>query len=533
VNWLESLSGALFPPDSFGCLSLLPPLVAIVLAIATRRVLLSLFSGVFIGSALLASGDPLATITTLWRYLWGSVSHVDHLHVFLFTWLMGAMVGVMRTSGGMEAIVTGIAPLARGRRGGQITVWLLGLVVFFDDYANTLLLGNTMRPLADRLRISREKLAYLVDSTAAPVSGLAIVSTWVATEISLVQEGLNKVQFAEQTTAFAVFIETIPYRFYVLWALLFVPLVAVFRRDFGPMLVAERKALEAAQESTPSAQVADSSRWPNAVFPVLTVVLVTLGLIVATGYQTLAAKPEAVWSLMNVIGNGNSYTGLLYGSLLGLLVAMTLSWKRARMRWLDVGDAAARGSSQVVVALLILWLAWALSDLTDQKALAAGDYLGALLEGSVDARWMPTLVFVTASVVAFSTGTSWGTMGILMPLVIPTVVRILDASAQSASADNPLLIASIAGVLAGAIFGDHCSPISDTTVLSSQASGCNHVAHVRTQMPYAVLVGVVSILCGTLPIGFGVSVWFLLPLGVIALVGWLLLVGRSAEVVEL
>lgn len=532
---LDQIWDVLFPHGSYGCLSLLPPLIAIALAIATRKVVASLLAGIFSGAMILSSGNPFVAIhSTLETHLWASLTDSDHLRVFVFTLLMGAMVGVMQRSGGMEAIVNGIAPLARSRRGGQLTVWLLGLIVFFDDYANSLLLGNTMRPLTDRLRISREKLAYLVDSTAAPVSGLALISTWVAGEIGYIQDGLNETQLAESTSAFELFIATIPYRFYVLWALLMVPLVALLGRDFGSMLVAERKALRNESASPGSASVDSSNAWQwlNAAVPVLMVVVVTVILIAATGRQAIAEDPSIEPSLLNVFGKGDSYVALVYGSLTGLVAALVLARLSSRIDVAELKAAAGKGAAQVVPALVILWLAWALSGITKQDYLGTGHYLGQLLEGSVDVRWMPTIVFLLASVVAFSTGTSWGTMGILMPLVVPTTIQLITADQASVSAENPLLIASIAGVLAGAIFGDHCSPISDTTVLSSQASGCDHVAHVRTQMPYALLVAGISVICGTIPVGFGVSVWLMLPVGLAAIVVWLLSIGRRCDGVE-
>lgn len=536
---MDSILHLLFPENSdFGCLSLLPPLVAIALAITTRKVIISLAAGIGTGLVLVASETPMDANDSSWQYafrcvktfaveldshLWRSLSNSDHLRVFAFTLLMGAMVGVMRKSGGMEAIVRSIAPLARSRRGGQLTVWLLGLIVFFDDYANTLLLGNTMRPLADRLRISREKLAYLVDATAAPVSGLALISTWVATEISYVQTGLDDVQLADQPTAFAVFVATIPYRFYVLWALVLVPLVGLLGRDFGPMLRAERQALAKPRAAEDESR-GEPAHWANALFPVLTVVAVTVVLILVTGAASLdGAAP----TLMNVFGKGDSYVALVYGSLMGLLVAMLLPRMNTCLTWPDIQQAAGNGAKQVSVALVILWLAWALSGLTESEYLGTGAYLGELLRDGLDPRFLPTLVFVLASVVAFSTGTSWGTMGILTPLVVSVSAQLLSAGGSPVVSTNPILVASIGSVLAGAIFGDHCSPISDTTVLSSQASGCKHVAHVRTQLPYALTVGGLSVICGTLPIGFGVSVWVLLPLGVIALVVCLLLIGRE------
>jgi Na+/H+ antiporter NhaC len=532
VAWLGQIWGVLFPPDSYGCLSLLPPLIAITLAIATHRVVASLLAGIFTGACIVANGNPIIAIsTTCETHLWTSLSDGDHLRVFVFTLLMGAMVGVMRQSGGMEAIVNGIAPLARSRRGGQLTVWALGLIIFFDDYANSLLLGNTMRPLTDRLRISREKLAYLVDSTAAPVSGLALVSTWVAGEIGYIQDGLAGTALDGSATAFELFIATIPYRFYVLWALLMVPLVAILGRDFGSMLVAERRAFreQLSPKSNSGAPATGSSQWPNAVIPVLAVVLVTIVLISATGWQAIAADATVERSVLNIFGNGNSYLSLVYGSLAGLLMAVLLGSWNARIDLSNLKAAASEGAIQVLPALTILWLAWALSGITKADYLGTGEYLGHLLVGSVDARWMPTIVFLLASVVAFSTGTSWGTMGILMPLVVPTTIQLLGADQSPVSAQDPLLIGSIAGVLAGAIFGDHCSPISDTTVLSSQASGCDHVAHVRTQMPYALLVAGISAVCGTIPIGFGVSVWLVLPVGVAAMVIWLCVVGQQCS----
>ncbi|MBC8357055.1 MAG: Na+/H+ antiporter NhaC family protein [Planctomycetes bacterium] len=535
MAWLGQIWDAMFPPGSYGCLSLLPPLIAITLAIVTRRVVVSLFAGVAVGGLILSAGNPFAAIeSTLETHLWTSLSDNDHLRVFVFTLLMGATVGVMRKSGGMEAIVNGIAPLARSRRGGQLTVWLLGLIVFFDDYANSLLLGNTMRPLTDRLRISREKLAYLVDSTAAPVSGLALVSTWVAGEIGYIQDGLDGTSLAESASAFEIFVATIPYRFYVLWALLMVPLVGLLGRDFGSMLVAERNAVNARPSPTKklNGKQSSSSQWPNAVAPVLTVVVVTVALIATTGWRTMVDDAATDRSLLNIFGNGNSYLALVYGSLAGFLIALMLGWTNAKIDLVSLKSSAIEGATQVVPALIILWLAWALSGTTKEEYLGTGQFLGDLLADSADVRWMPTIVFLLASVVAFSTGTSWGTMGILMPLVVPTTVQLLAANHVSVSPHDPLLIGSIGGVLAGAIFGDHCSPISDTTVLSSQASGCDHIAHVRTQMPYALLVAVISVACGTIPIGFGISVWFVLPAGVAVMVIYLLVVGKRCEAAE-
>lgn len=519
----------LFPGDHpYGCLSLLPPLCAITLAIATRRVVISLLVGVFVGALVLAGGNPLTALAaTCEDHLWKSLSDEDHLRVFVFTLGMGAMVGVMQRGGGMEQVVNKLMPLARGRRSGQLTVWLLGLIVFFDDYANTLLLGHTMRPLTDRLRISREKLAYLVDSTAAPVSGLAIVSTWVATEIGLIQSGFDNLpDFPGSVDGFAIFLETIPYRFYVVLALLFVPMIAILGRDFGSMLTAEREAANAEPEPAANAQE-DSTKgasWQDAFWPVVVMVGVTVALILSTGSPTDPDAPPR--DLLTSFGSGDTYLALVYGSLTGLMTAIALSWGRGILSSSDVRAAALTGASHVVGALAILWVAWTLSELTKANHLGTGEYLGGLLQQALDVRLLPTAVFILASLIAFATGTSWGTMGILMPLVIAVTYRMLADAGATVAPEDTIMVATIGSVLAGAIFGDHCSPISDTTVLSSQSSGCDHIAHVRTQLPYALVVGTVSVVFGTLPIGFGASVWILLPMCLVALAVFLVTVGR-------
>ena len=525
----------LFPPEHpFGVLSLLPPLVTILLAIVTRQILPSLLAGVFVGALILARGNPLAAVAEgLEGHLWTSLADSDHLRVFVFTLLMGAMIGVLRYGGGMESLVDLLTPLARDRRRGQLSVWLLGLLVFFDDYANCLLLGHTMRPLTDRLGISREKLAYIVDSTAAPVSGLALVSTWIAGEIGFIQAGFETLKLPNPADGLGIFVATIPYRFYVLFALLLVPLVALINRDLGEMVDAERRAKggEPNQLRGPAPATLEPGRrtsvW-DALVPVLVVLFLTIGLIVWTGYRKLAADGlEESVSLLTAFGQGDSYLSLVYGSLAGWLTACLFCVARRLGPASDLQAASLQGALQVLPALTILWLSWALSGLTKAEYLATGDFLGRLLQEMLDVRWLPTAVFIVASFVAFCTGTSWGTMGILLPLVVPVAWRMLAMEETTVPTSEPILMAAIGSVLAGAVFGDHCSPISDTTVMSSQASGCDHMAHVRTQMPYALLAGLIAILFGTIPVGFGLSAELLLVVGSIAMVGALYWFGRS------
>jgi Na+/H+ antiporter NhaC len=524
---------------AFGAWSLLPPALAIVLSILTRQVIFALAAGVYAGALLLAGGNPIrAGADAVTMHLWPSLASWDHQQVIVFTLLMGAMVGIVHRSGGMHGIVDKLAPLARSRRGGQLVTWLLGLVIFFDDYTNTLLLGTTMRPLADRLRISREKLAYLVDSTAAPVAGLAIVSTWVAVEIGFVQDGLDKLAGEDAAAdAFMVFVGTIPYRFYVLWALLFVPLVAWLGRDFGPMWAAESRA--AAEPPRPTAREPNVSRktsgaaeaitprhWLLAIGPIVAALAVIVGYILYSGIRQTQSDSDTAPSLINIVGRGDSYSALVYGSLVGLLAAAVFAWCARALTLRTILRAAFRGARLMVPALAILWLAWSLSRVCERDFLATGDYLAGLLQQRVAATWLPTLVFLIASAVAFATGTSWGTMSILIPLVVPVTHQILSAETAGASVEHPIFLASVGSVLAGSIFGDHCSPISDTTVLSSLASGCHHLAHVWTQLPYALVVALVSVLAGTLPVAWGVSVWWLLAIGPCLLVILLRCCGR-------
>ena len=583
------------PEHPYGWLSVLPPIVAIVLAIATRRAVLSLLAALVAGAVITTHGDLVrAAVETVSIHLWPTVSDPEKLLVSGFTILMGATIGIINRSGGMQGLVALVTPWARTRRRGQLVTWLLGLIIFFDDYANTVLLGSTLRPLCRRLRISREKLAYLVDSTAAPVAGLALVSTWVAVEVNYVQEGLNNLPVAEyrvadhgspvrpagpdrggdeagrrRPKAFDVFVQTIPYRFYVLWTLTFVPLVALLGRDFGPMLDAERRVLAAgdaaADQDTRTVDdptfpdAATPARWANAAVPLALCLAVIVGLMVTTGRAALAQDGlTPTWSA--IFGQADSSYALFVGSLVGLGTAAVLP---AAQRLLDSADmlrAAAAGARVMLPAILILWTASALSRMTGSRPLPAataaredvsahrgtdrgtsaatsyvpyrlytGEFLTSLLGGHLAAWMLPTTVFVLASVVALATGTSYGTMGILLPMVIPLCYGILAMGNEPVRLDEPIFLASIGGVLAGAIFGDHCSPISDTTVLSSQATACNHVAHVWTQMPYALAVAAISILFGTLPIGLGWSVWLALPLGTAAMAVLLACLGTSAE----
>ena len=504
-----------------GWVSLLPPLIAIVLAIALKEVVASLFFGVWLGAFLFAGLNPLAaTWRTIDRFIVPALADADHVSILVFSLLLGGMVGLMSRSGGTGGIVDTLRPLSTNPRRAQLATWLAGLAIFFDDYANTLLVGNTFRPITDRVRVSREKLAYIVDSTAAPVAAIVFVSTWVGYEISLIgdalaiaaeQPGVAPEVAADLTSAspFTVFLHSIPYLFYPILAIAMVGLLVVSQRDFGPMLSAERRArrgeglyrdgaqlLVDTTDQTMEAKEGVPGRWYNAAVPVLTVILV-----VVLGLYFDGRASAGSGSLWDVLGAADPFRALLWGSLAGCLVAIGLSVGQRILSLEEAIKAWLGGVRVLVLAAVILTLAWSLGEVT--AVLGTATYLTQMLSETLMPALLPALVFVAAALIAFATGTSWATMAILFPLVVPLSVALGGGVDFDGGGHYTLTLGAISSVLAGSIFGDHCSPISDTTILSSLASACDHVDHVRTQLPYALVVALVALLLGDLGTAFG------------------------------
>ncbi|OAV44157.1 Na+/H+ antiporter NhaC family protein [Lewinella sp. 4G2] len=520
-------------------LSILPPLVAIGLALIFKEVIISLFAGVWVG-AFIAGGlrfeGFLGIIKSLLEavetYVIRALNDGGHLSIIVFSLLIGGMVAIISRNGGMAGVVKRLTKYATTPKSAQFITWVLGVGIFFDDYANTLIVGNTMRSVTDKFRISREKLAYVVDSTAAPVASIAFITTWIGAELGYIGDGIKNVEALADQTPYAIFIESLKYSFYPVLTLAFILMLILNKKDYGPMLKAERRARDTGAVKATNADKAvveeqeDLSplegaplRARNAIIPVVTVIIMTiLGLLTtgfASAYGDLATPPAsdgwgAIWNAMEggfftklgeIVGAADSYVALLWASISGVVVAIILS---VGQRIMNVGQSMGTmtsGFKAMFSAVMILTLAWALAITTEE--LHTADFLVELLGSSVNPYLLPPIIFVLAALVSFSTGSSWSTMAILYPIAIPLTWAVASQSGWDLASSNGLIYNVISIVLAASVLGDHCSPISDTTILSSLASDCNHIDHVRTQMPYALTVGAVAITCGTLSSALG------------------------------
>lgn len=529
-------------------MSVLPPLISIIMALLTREVYSSLFAGLAFGAsvvqwsrgagiAMAAGKGVLAAADT---YTIDALTDSDHASIIVFSMLIGGMVALITANGGMKGVVGLLMRRARSRRSGMLTTWLMGVLIFFDDYTNTLVVGYTMRPVADRLRIAREKLAYIVDSTTAPVAAIAFITTWIGAELSYIGEGLQYTDIDQ--TPYMVFVSSLKYSFYPILTLAFVIIVIVSRRDFGPMLRYERQAAAGladrhSQHHTPPAEaqamqpVVEHGRWANAIVPVAVVTLGTMAGLVYTGYDAdvwQSATTGTADKLSATIGAADSFAALLWASLAGLLTAAALTTGQRIMRLGETLQTIVGGFKSMLGALMVLVLAWALSALTKELH-TAHFVIDLLARSSTPPALVPAITFGLSALIAFSTGTSWGTMAIIYPLMLPAAWETCVAAHLDAAQSAAVFHHTVACVLAGAVWGDHCSPISDTTILSSLSCSCPHISHVRTQMPYAATVGAVALTVCTLPAGLGVPPWAAMCAGAATLWAIVRIVGKTVD----
>ena len=516
--------------EHYGILSLIPPALAIGMAFATRQVLPSLFVSIWVGATILFHGNPVSGFThMISEYIAGSIADPWNAAIIVINIVLGGTIGIISKSGGMKAIAELLSKKAKSRTSGQVATYLMGLIIFFDDYANTLLVGNTMRPLSDKLNISREKLSYLCDSTAAPVASMALLSTWTAYEMGLIRGAFQTIGL--EMNIYEAFVRSIPFRFYSTMGLAFVFFVAILGRDYGPMLAAEKRAKKTgklvADGAIPlaSRELTDMKikegiplRWYNAVIPIAVIVVMIVVGLIADGYsrimsssdieliQTLKNSPYSIYMLGEIIGQSQVDRALMWAVFTGALVSLALVVGQRILSLREAMNAWTEGAKSMVIALLIIVFAWGIGSLC--KDLGTAVYLVGILEGKVAPGLLPPAVFIIGCVIAFSTGTTYGTTAILTPITVPLAYYMGGNEA------GQLLYATMGATFTGAVFGDHCSPISDTTIMSSMACASDHLDHVKTQIPYAVTVAVIAILAGFIPAAFGVNPFVSLLLGI-------------------
>ncbi len=523
-----------------GLLAILPPVIAIIFALIFKQVVIALLSGVWLGSLILTGFHPVNSILRIVDYyiintLTGPSEGADHMSILIFTLLLGGMVGITSRMGGMQGIVNKVSRLATNAKRGQLTVWIMGMVIFFDDYTNTLIVGNATRSLTDSLKISREKLSYIVDSTAAPITSLAVITSWIGFQISLINQSFVAMNI--ERNPLTIFVTSLPYSVYPILTILFVLFIILSGRDFSLMLKAEQRARTTGKVNSDTARpissldsdnmsLADNvtPRIVNGIVPIGVVIGVTFIGLLVTGHDSLTASGARTFGLLDMLKESNSFVALLWSSFAGCIVAAILALGQKLLTLTDTVTAWVNGIKSMVMAFIILILAWCIGSVCVE--LHTADYLVYHLANILSPNFLPTIVFLLAMSISFSTGTSWGTMSILTPIVIPLVFGTAAATGLTAEATEPVLLGSIAAILSGAVFGDHCSPISDTTIMSSMASGADHIDHVRTQLPYALTVGIVSLLFGYLLTALGVPIFVSLILATLSMISIIRIFGK-------
>lgn len=546
--------------------SVLPALVAIFIALLFREVVSAIFGGIFVGAWVLKGltfqGFFQALMSIIDTYVLGAMFSKDHLSIILFSVLIGGMVAVINRNGGMAGVVDKLSRFAKNSRSTQFMTYLLGLGIFFDDYANTLIVGNTMRPVNDKYKVSREKLAYIVDSTAAPVAATAFVTTWIGAELGYIRDAVQTLQLEE--SAYSLFLGSLQFAHYPIFCLVFMAMLILSGKDFGSMLKAENRArntgvLGIRSKKPKTVEDLESSdalgpvpglpaRWYNAILPIITVLTVTFFGLIYTGLEASAqqiasAYSGSTWSNLHlltdsehisfvrklgiILGNADAYTALLWSTLSGVLVAIALTQSQRLMPITETIESLIKGFETMVTPVLILVMAWSLATISEE--LYAADFLAGLFSTAVPPWMTPALTLLLAALVAFSTGSSWGTMAILYPLMLPTAYAIAQENGLAYDEIMFILYQVISAVLAGAVLGDHCSPISDTTILSSLASDCNHIQHVKTQLPYALTVAGVALFCSLVLLNLGLTWYITMIIGIVLLFLIVQFVGKEPD----
>ena len=489
----------LYVPDLHATFwALVPAIVAIGLALITKEVYSSLFVGILMGALLYSGFEFELTITHIFSDgIIGVLSDSYNVGILVFLVILGAMVSLMNKAGGSAAFGQFAASKIKNRVGAQLATILLGVLIFIDDYFNCLTVGSVMRPVTDKFKVSRSKLAYLIDATAAPVCIIAPISSWAAAVTG----------FVEGEDGFSIFIRAIPYNFYAILTVVMMVGMVLMKTEFGKMKEHEKNAARKGDlfttegrpyENVKEEKVSAKGGVVDLLIPIAAlIVCCVIGMIYTGGFFEGAGFVEA-------FSNSDASLGLTLGSFFGLIITILLYQIRRVLSFKECMDCIPEGFRAMVPAILILTFAWTLKAMTD--SLGADLYVAGLVESSAGAfmNFLPAIIFVVGCFLAFATGTSWGTFGILIPIVV----------AVFQNGDPQMMIMSISACMAGAVCGDHCSPISDTTIMASAGAQCEHVNHVTTQLPYAVVAAVVSFITYIVA-GFVKSAWIALPVGIV------------------
>lgn len=478
--------------------ALVPPVIAILLALITKEVYSSLFIGVLIGGLFYAGFAPEATILHIFNEGFVSVlSDSWNVGILIFLVVLGALVCLMNKAGGSAAFGKFAGEKIKSKTGAQLATVLLGVLIFVDDYFNCLTVGSVMKPVTDKHKISREKLAYLIDSTAAPICIIAPISSWAAAVAG----------FVEGEDGFTLFLRAIPYNFYAILTIFFVVMSVVLKVEFGPMKVKE-DAMTTLQEKVAAVQDTEKKgKVLDLIVPIAALIICCIvGMIYTGGFFEGA-------NIITAFSNSDASMGLMLGSFIALLITIIYYLLRRVLKLTECMECLPEGFKAMVPAILILTFAWTLKAMTD--SLGAAVYVETVMKGCAEGlmNFLPAVIFVVACLLAFASGTSWGTFGILIPIVVAVFNGI----------DQTLMIISISACMAGAVCGDHCSPISDTTIMASAGAECEHVSHVSTQLPYAITVAVISFITYIVA-GFCKSALICLPVGMAMVLGFLLVV---------
>lgn len=519
-------------PIHYGVLSIVVPLIAIVLSFITRQVILSLATAVFVGAVILNGGNVFHGFLRMCdQYIVGTVTDTWNVTLMLFILAVGGLIAVMARMGGTQAMALAMARKAKNAKHALVVTWIMGIIIFFEDMANSLIVGPTMRPVTDELRISREKLSYVIDSTAGPVTDMAFISSWVAYEIGMIGIALTTAGLAVENT-YGIFLETVSYRFYNIFAIALVIIIILTQKDYGPMYAAEKRARLSGnlvnEGSTPmmskeldamNVKEGTPLRMCNAIVPIVTFIVITLLAMYYTGGGFDNAF--SIETIKNAFGDCDSAASIFYAVVIASIVSIVMAVVQKIMTLREAIDVWMNGCKELLLTVTILLFAWTSGSIMSD--LGTGAYIAELVGGTVPGAILPVIIFAVSCLVSFSTGTSYGTTAIMIPIAFPLAMGVnggvLDAYA----------VLTIAAVTSGAIFGDHCSPISDTTIMSSMGSAADLMDHVRTQIPYAVTAAATAAVCGFIPAALGVPVWICLPIGIVVLYLVVRFLGKSTN----